>query len=114
VVSEFTHRRSLALYVLVDVVVVNGVQLLRVLHLLQVHLHRLLAQVLLRVSLFVSPDDFLVLYVRPWQLVPQCDPAWLAVVRPPEEFYLLTARRHTLDQTVDLVGLSGGLAHFGD
>ena len=96
----------------VDVVIVDLLDGLVVVHNCFILLHFFPGEVLVRVLLPVVFPDLLVVQVDAGQLVAERDPAGHAVERAPVEFDFLAERAHALDEPVDLVRLARGLAHL--
>ena len=92
--------------ILEDVVVVDQVRVFLVVHQLQVPLHLLQAQELMRVHLVEPVPRLFAQNVLFRQLVPQRHPPRHAVLGTPEQLDFTAAWVHPLDQPVNLVRLS--------
>lgn len=81
-------------------------------HILEVALHALFSQVLLRVGLLVPGNYVGVVQSNVGQLVTQCQPSWHAVVGPTKELDFLASRTHPLNYPINLIWLSTRLPHL--
>lgn len=91
-------------------IVVNLIKIILVNHLLQILLHSLFTQVMIGVSLLEAVDDVPVLDAYICQLVSEGHPPWHAIVWTTKQLDFLATWRHSLDDTINLVGLATGLA----